>query len=102
MIRRPLRSTLFPYPTRFRSKTDPASQAHRPCAEFDLTLRHSFTPKLVKPTSLTRAVTLAAEGPPQVEAKARFVRGQRHGACQRSEEHTPELQSHLNLVCRLL
>ncbi len=56
-------------------KTDPASQAHKPCAEFDLTLRHSFTPKLVKPTSLTRAVTLAAEGPPQVEAKGRFVAG---------------------------
>ena len=56
-------------------KTDPASQAYRPCAEFDLTLRHSFSPKLVKPTSLTRAVALAAERPPQVEANGRFVPG---------------------------
>ena len=54
-------------------KTDPEGHQYRPCAEFDLTLRHSFDAKLVKPTELTRAVSLAPEGPPQVEAKGRFV-----------------------------
>jgi poly(3-hydroxybutyrate) depolymerase len=56
-------------------KTDPASQAYKPCAEFDLTLRHSFDAKLVKPTELTRAVSLAPEGPPRVEARGHFVTG---------------------------
>src|SRR5260370_32781060 len=61
MIRRPPRSTLFPYTTLFRSA--PGSQS-----------------------------TIGA-GPPRI-SPAR--------ASRRSEEHTSELQSHLNLVCRLL
>src|SRR5260370_8799446 len=63
MIRRPPRSTLFPYTTLFRSHRS-ALQAGR-AAEFPNTAR-------------------CADPPP------------------RSEEHTSELQSHLNLVCRLL
>src|SRR5690242_21076039 len=66
MIRRPPRSTLFPYTTLFRS--------HRG--------RH------VRPRLATGA-HLADRAPP----------GGRHD---RSEEHTSELQSHVNLVCRLL
>src|SRR5260370_23141835 len=63
MIRRPPRSTLFPYTTLFRS----------------LRLR-------------------------QTAPAGKKIAGQRHGVtiAQRSEEHTSELQSHLNLVCRLL
>src|SRR5260370_31798844 len=64
MIRRPPRSTLFPYTTLFRSDT-----GHR------------------------RARDLAIEVP---SAPLEAVRKAR------SEEHTSELQSHLNLVCRLL
>src|SRR3712207_8120648 len=84
MIRRPPRSTLFPYTTLFRSRTDPtdhAEQAHHPFAG-----GHRRRP--------------AAGGRPWpgragAPAPARRVAG-------RSEEHTSELQSRQYLVCRLL
>src|SRR5260370_26601127 len=70
MIRRPPRSTLFPYTTLFRSidaqQIAPGWQPGR----------------------------LAFDEPPEHDAVA-----EQQG---RSEEHTSELQSHLNLVCRLL
>src|SRR5438477_3567659 len=67
MIRRPPRSTLFPYTTLFRSMvTDPAS------AE---TIKYASNAFLATKLSFVNA---------------------------RSEEHTSELQSHVNLVCRLL
>src|SRR4030065_1029653 len=62
MIRRPPRSTLFPYTTLFRSRSS---------------TRWAST--LSRPASRSRARAIS-----------------------RSEEHTSELQSHLNLVCRLL
>src|SRR5438093_3124127 len=65
MIRRPPRSTLFPYTTLFRSHRDPIRA--RPCN------------RVACPKS---RIELAAPG--------------------RSEEHTSELQSLTNLVCRLL
>src|SRR5260370_26501608 len=75
MIRRPPRSTLFPYTTLFRS--------------------------------LGATVTSASPGVESSSSRTwTFLRvplphgGERDGA--RSEEHTSELQSHLNLVCRLL
>src|SRR2546426_1962927 len=73
MIRRPPRSTLFPYTTLFRSvAARPASRA---------------------PTG----------SPPSVEAVAGRGRDQDRIAREpRSEEHTSELQSPCNLVCRLL
>src|SRR2546427_3342865 len=79
MIRRPPRSTLFPYTTLFRS--------------------------LAKPTQATKlmagvAELLAALGPP--EAAGRALVGLLTGNLARSEEHTSELQSQSNLVCRLL
>src|SRR2546430_3762427 len=64
MIRRPPRSTLFPYTTLFRSH-DGAQE-------------------------------------PQAGQLSRGRRGQPHVGEQRSEEHTSELQSQSNLVCRLL
>src|SRR5882762_11473852 len=66
MIRRPPRSTLFPYTTLFRSR-DSAS---------------IFGPRAAS----TRACLGTGSAAPS----------------SRSEEHTSELQSHLNLVCRLL
>src|SRR2546430_8363926 len=71
MIRRPPRSTLFPYTTLFRSQSDP----------------------LVHVSSLP-----AHQGPPD-GARDRQRRG---GDGRGSEEHTSELQSQSNLVCRLL
>src|SRR6201990_3701537 len=69
MIRRPPRSTLFPYTTLFRS--------HRPLPR-------------------SRAVPGEAAGMQGADAMRPRLRERR------SEEHTSELQSHDNLVCRLL
>src|SRR3712207_8170802 len=89
MIRRPPRSTLFPYTTLFRSRTvigeshgtaglhqDRSEQASRSCCGRD-------------PSSPEAYLATQAVGA---------------GACnrQRSEEHTSELQSRQYLVCRLL
>src|SRR2546426_4816752 len=84
MIRRPPRSTLFPYTTLFRSLFVITLLLW-------LTLRfrsEGFTPG--------RAVALGALG-----GLAALVREQ-DGLFLRSEEHTSELQSPCNLVCRLL
>src|SRR2546427_6521731 len=66
MIRRPPRSTLFPYTTLFRSHVGPA------------------------------VVSIVAIEPLHLPPDRRF------GSRERSEEHTSELQSQSNLVCRLL
>src|SRR2546430_7436270 len=73
MIRRPPRSTLFPYTTLFRSllESDAVGAAHL------------CEPRAIPPFLLELAVRL-------------------DGAEDRSEEHTSELQSQSNLVCRLL
>src|SRR5260370_24279509 len=73
MIRRPPRSTLFPYTTLFRSAPRRA---------------------LVRPDLSGRFRPLSLAGNAQAAPPAQRKR--------RSEEHTSELQSHLNLVCRLL
>src|SRR5258706_7449616 len=83
MIRRPPRSTLFPYTTLFRSKAAAEERAARAI--------------LAGLSSL--AVDRFAEYRAQATREARFAR-----LCDRlrSEEHTSELQSLTNLVCRLL
>src|SRR5256885_9045230 len=78
MIRRPPRSTLFPYPTLFRSAGSSAvctitmlrDPAPLPFISAGLSVRYTPPPAIVRPP--------------------------------RSEEHTSELQSPCNLVCRLL
>src|SRR5260370_29905948 len=74
MIRRPPRSTLFPYTTLFRSE-----------AMFFASVFGS--PPASKNSSTTSSSAARARNGP---------------GASRSEEHTSELQSHLNLVCRLL
>src|SRR2546422_4254827 len=81
MIRRPPRSTLFPYTTLFRSSG----------VVGDPTLATAAKGKLIFDAVVKAFVELVRE------FKAR-TRGER----QRSEEHTSELQSRLHLVCRLL
>src|SRR5260370_31681739 len=83
MIRRPPRSTLFPYTTLFRSHL--ARQKADGAREVAQALRHVLHP-------FRREGVVDAAG---LEQEARY-------AVARSEEHTSELQSHLNLVCRLL
>src|SRR5690242_21603905 len=87
MIRRPPRSTLFPYTTLFRSSAEMPSRA--PSSTAAMNARHA-------PGQRGAAIAIA----PQTAAKASADGNSRLRA--RSEEHTSELQSHVNLVCRLL
>src|SRR5258707_5790674 len=81
MIRRPPRSTLFPYTTLFRSR--PAAQA---VGEDVARARLEGGHRIPRPRRPDRAAGAARPG--------------RRG--RRSEEHTSELQSRQYLVCRLL
>src|SRR5260370_23366806 len=86
MIRRPPRSTLFPYTTLFRSCSPNRWST-------DITTKNSVVSgKLVDDFGNELWMNRFFAWNPSCEAKNRF----------RSEEHTSELQSHLNLVCRLL
>src|SRR2546430_10586628 len=78
MIRRPPRSTLFPYTTLFRSA--PLGRCRRPTA-----------PLRAAPGGCPRSCSAAWSRPRTPSRKM-----------VRSEEHTSELQSQSNLVCRLL
>src|SRR2546427_1969777 len=87
MIRRPPRSTLFPYTTLFRSR--PAQRARAPLRRGGAGRRTRYRGVLDPALfHLSRALG------------RRLRRRQRDGV--RSEEHTSELQSQSNLVCRLL
>src|SRR5260370_9969531 len=84
MIRRPPRSTLFPYTTLFRSESPRRSRGSRGShAAYGLDHR-------------------ALAGMHILRMARRFGDLVGDGWDSRSEEHTSELQSHLNLVCRLL
>src|SRR5690242_21511492 len=81
MIRQPPRSTLFPYTTLFRSEedmTNPINTYGMTKLEGERAIQDCGVDHLIFRTSWVYA-----------------ARG-------RSEEHTSELQSHVNLVCRLL
>src|SRR3712207_7739549 len=89
MIRRPPRSTLFPYATLFRSKLRP-DEARRPPRPPD---RRDPLRRRPAPPGRRRGAPLQhgrLPDPPEV------------GRAARSEEHTSELQSRQYLVCRLL
>src|SRR2546430_7153987 len=77
MIRRPPRSTLFPYTTLFRSRPRSARRVVTACPD---------TPIIAPPVARRIAPNRISPAP----------------APPRSEEHTSELQSQSNLVCRLL
>src|SRR5262249_60788989 len=79
MLRRPPRSTLFPYTTLFRSWADPPSAGER---------SRLRSPAWYSGQLLTSGQPPSANG--------------RKASSARSEEHTSELQSLTNLVCRLL
>src|SRR2546426_6611933 len=82
MIRRPPRSTLFPYTTLFRSLMDLTLPTLR---SFDLEAQQKFM----------RCVQELIEADRSIELFEYTLH-------KRSEEHTSELQSPCNLVCRLL
>src|SRR2546426_8730309 len=95
MIRRPPRSTLFPYTTLFRS---PAESLLRPRAEGRRHLRRLH----VRLGSRRKCRRPSARGRRHLRRlHVRLGQG-RERREDRSEEHTSELQSPCNLVCRLL
>src|SRR4051812_49470051 len=83
MIRRPPRSTLFPYTTLFRSQRLVQLASFRRHRDDGLSVDQN--------AQLPRR---QSNQPARYELRERLVT--------RSEEHTSELQSHVNLVCRLL
>src|SRR3712207_7167997 len=94
MIRRPPRSTLFPYTTLFRSprrRRRRSSPAHIP-----------FTAgaRKVLELSLREALAMRSRSITDGHIALGLLRG--GGTALRSEEHTSELQSRQYLVCRLL
>src|SRR5256885_12110259 len=92
MIRRPPRSTLFPYTTLFRSV---AQRQHFLQLGGDEDNGHALTDEFEQ-----QVVDLVLG--PDVDSPRRLVADEDPGPAQRSEEHTSELQSPCNLVCRLL
>src|SRR3712207_7391125 len=84
MIRRPPRSTLFPYTTLFRS-----------C--FEACSVNAIASSICSLTSFVQASSCSCDQRPLL---SRYVRIRINGS--RSEEHTSELQSRQYLVCRLL
>src|SRR2546430_5628467 len=90
MIRRPPRSTLFPYTTLFRSSAD----------LFPRQLGHLFQEVIAR---LLLGEVLEGQFAGRIDAN--LITRPDHSVFQRfgrSEEHTSELQSQSNLVCRLL
>src|SRR5256885_1283633 len=85
MIRRPPRSTLFPYTTLFRS----------------LTLIISVPANELVPTTFSPSCEMSDVTTPSIGESTLVLRNASLYWC-RSEEHTSELQSPCNLVCRLL
>src|SRR3712207_7669600 len=97
MIRRPPRSTLFPYTTLFRSGADDRVlvRVHRAAQD-----RLDASDDLVEAERL-RDVVVAADGEAGDLVLGVVFRGEEQDRG-RSEEHTSELQSRQYLVCRLL
>src|SRR2546421_9504753 len=93
MIRRPPRSTLFPYTTLFRSLL------RQPAVADDVATAHAA---LVVRRVEQRRLEALDGGPNRVAVGARHGAEDRHHPVARSEEHTSELQSRSDLVCRLL
>src|SRR2546426_9341106 len=88
MIRRPPRSTLFPYTTLFRSAT--RTRYSRNCRNRTLSRAMKSYMPLQGFSSLSKGA---------VRGHFKWLFGKN---AERSEEHTSELQSPCNLVCRLL
>src|SRR5689334_24666615 len=83
MLRRPPRSTLFPYTTLFRSQGESRPAPRDTAAAADKPVTPSYLLRVASVDAIAAAIPLGL-------------------AWWRSEEHTSELQSQFHLVCRLL
>src|SRR3712207_8690789 len=100
MIRRPPRSTLFPYTALFRSKQGPGELISG--VRGDLSLAST---RLERLTATVRGIAAVSERTSRTQTLLVREAGRRRAAAEsslRSEEHTSELQSRQYLVCRLL
>src|SRR5689334_24211379 len=93
MLRRPPRSTLFPYTTLFRSRLAAKALHAQALARRVATVARGAASFLVSHDALLFLVALAADGGDLNVTLSLTMR---------SEEHTSELQSQFHLVCRLL
>src|SRR2546430_12321004 len=93
MIRRPPRSTLFPYTTLFRSRAKRVFGLSRPFHSVDNDNCRAFRAVLLPVTMYQYALSSGHLDPCIYRKIVDRIR---------SEEHTSELQSQSNLVCRLL
>src|SRR5688572_31073881 len=91
MLRRPPRSTLFPYTTLFRSSIDSGKRYRTGVLALE--------PAEPGPAQIRSLAAFLAGGEP---APGLIIPGEERAPAARSEEHTSELQSQSNLVCRLL
>src|SRR2546430_7998860 len=94
MIRRPPRSTLFPYTTLFRSVFEPSDDA--------LGMVRGGGTQVMKDFSAVAPPPRPGPPLPPAAAPSRAAPPASPPRPRRSEEHTSELQSQSNLVCRLL
>src|SRR2546430_7025003 len=95
MIRRPPRSTLFPYTTLFRSQEEVEEAAHDHGADEERDNEEDHQCPASRERTEHREREQEADRELDHDGDGRDQRG-------RSEEHTSELQSQSNLVCRLL
>src|SRR3712207_7744907 len=95
MIRRPPRSTLFPYTTLFRSRVG----EHGAASSMKLAMNLLMAAQMA---SLAEAVTLAQAAGVASDVALDVIASSGYASPMRSEEHTSELQSRQYLVCRLL
>src|SRR2546430_12934970 len=93
MIRRPPRSPLFPYTTLFRSL---------PLRHALAEMQRALEPETFVATQANRRFSIAINNYAAIVLAAPLVAAVAAAAPLRSEEHTSELQSQSNLVCRLL
>src|SRR3712207_6915149 len=89
MIRRPPRSTLFPYTTLFRSGIEAARDEGARYGDCAVLYRTNAQSRVLEEVFVRRRI------PHRIVGSVRFYE-------RRSEEHTSELQSRQYLVCRLL
>src|SRR3712207_8991348 len=94
MIRRPPRSTLFPYTTLFRSAYLSVSRTRRDTESTDMPVNGTG--------NVTASVASAMPNAQNTERGSSLWRAPASQKASRSEEHTSELQSRQYLVCRLL
>src|SRR2546430_11223003 len=102
MIRRPPRSTLFPYTTLFRSQISQIEGAQQPQIAAKAELAGAPLHLIGHGASACAGQHNARKTTLHAGKAFDQVEGELVGVESRSEEHTSELQSQSNLVCRLL